>query len=132
MYPTRVKELVLMYQSSPGIGTCGYISSPQLDLLRKCDVFESALQLLRMWKLIVVILCNRYKFMSGSSVKVFHRMDYFTTFKNYLFRVNVCLNFWILEKKTICLTTQNYTKYACFISKQSPKQMMATIVCACD
>ena len=119
-----------MYQSSQDIGACGYISSPLLEIFRRCDVFESTLQLLRMCKFIVVSLCDRYQFMSGRSVKVFYRMDYFTTFKKYLFRVNACLNFWIPEKNTICLPTQNYTKYACFISKQSPKQMMATIVCA--
>ena len=60
-----------MYQSSQGIGTCGYLRSPQTEMLRKHDVFDTTLQLCENRFLDVVILCNRSQFISGSSVKVF-------------------------------------------------------------
>ncbi len=34
-----------MYQSSQGIGTCGYLRAPQTEILRKHDAFDTTLQL---------------------------------------------------------------------------------------
>ena len=63
-----------MYQSSQGIGTCGYLNlrTPQTEILRKHDAFDTTSQLCD-WNrfLDVVILCNQSQFISGSSVKVF-------------------------------------------------------------
>ena len=62
-----------MYQSSQGIGTCGYLNlrTPQMEILRQHDAFDTTLQLCENRFLDVVILCNRSQFISGSSVKVF-------------------------------------------------------------
>ena len=62
-----------MYQSSQGIGTCGYLNlrTPQTEILRKHDAFDTTLQLCENRFLHVVILCNQSQFISGSSVKVF-------------------------------------------------------------
>ena len=62
-----------MYQSSQGVGTCEYLNlrTPQTEILRKHDAFDTTLQLCENRFLDVVILCNRSQFISGSSVKVF-------------------------------------------------------------
>ena len=62
-----------MSQSGQGIGTCGYLNlrTPQTEILRKHDAFDTTLQLCENRFLDVVILCNQSQFISGSSVKVF-------------------------------------------------------------
>ena len=60
-----------MYQSSQGNGTCGYLRTPQTEILRQHDAFDTTLQLCENRFLDVVILCNQSQFISGSSVKVF-------------------------------------------------------------
>ena len=66
------RNSALLYQSSKGTGTCGYLRTPQTEILRKRhDAFDTTLQLCENRFLHVVILCTQSQFISGSSVKVF-------------------------------------------------------------
>ena len=60
-----------MYQSSQGIGTCGYLRTPQTEILRQHDAFDTTLQLCKKGVLDVVMLCNQSQFISGNSVNIF-------------------------------------------------------------
>ena len=64
-------EMVLMYQTSQGIATCGYLRTPQTEIFRRHDAFDTTLQVCENRFLDVVVLCNRSQFISGSSVKIF-------------------------------------------------------------
>ena len=46
-----------MYQTSQGIGTCGYLRTPQMEIFRKHDAFDTTLQLCEN-RLLDVVICT--------------------------------------------------------------------------